>query len=648
MAISYVGGATGVGNNPIVLPAHGSGDFAILLTVNTDAGATPDQTSGFTNWYASGDSRFDIPGRIRAEYRRLTSDSYTVDPNPMAGNLLRIVEIFRGVRITDPPLDTTPWPGTMVISTAERIAFNDSGTQPNSMYFAAGAVTTNGDIADETDPPASINRLNFINGAQQIATYAKGDPYPGLPANGPLFSEDRNYRYVGGSIFALDGAYLVQTLEDVELLSTAEITDPPPPIIAELTATLDDIILESEATIPEVRSAELIATLDDIILESEAEITLPEITAELVATLDDVRLRATARMGIEASLIQTLDDVRLKSTAQASGITASLVSILDDVQLDSRAIILPVGAHLTATLEDVVLRSEATITQPQRWHKPHDCCTPSICSLDPCELICNFVSILPSGPLWDEPKRRVLEEYSASQFCATEPRNVGDCGTIVDHAVYAALKLYDVLRNGLFPALREANPMTAFDTMDDWLDRLNWRSCVEDSCSTPWDGSLLPTQIIGPCGTYTCELEYEPCLIEYLKHATIIALTRLQLGGIKNLCFINNVIEPFGAVLFPTPGGGEECPATLSLAPTRESFPIWTKQECLPQASPGECLAYHEPNKGSRTPLPDKVYPGLMAAECIIRSMLPRSTCIELRRLCEVPELIPNYCSTEM
>lgn len=648
MALSYVGSIAGT-NAPLVVPTHAPGDIIFLVTQVAD-NSLPPLTDGFVTFAAAPSNTED--GHFRIDYRRALGTEYTAEPNAALNVIGRFAVIYRGVA-ADSTIAGAPRPMRYISAGADqtRLTFHDVEA---SQYFAGdwtiavARVTTNGIAANETAAPATqLVRRAFINAEQQFGWYdSNGIETPPFPeTDGPLFSSPHVWVTYAWSLHILDGALLIQTLQDVELLSEAELTTPPDPINAELVQSLENVVLEATATIPEVRDAYLIATLDNVVLDSTADITLPEITAELEATIS-ISMQAYAVSGIDARLVQTLEDVTLKSRARAAGMNAELTAVLDDVRLDSRAIIKPVGAHLVATLEDVVLRSEATITQPVTWYYDKTCCTPSLCTIDPCTLICNFINILPSGPLWDREKALVLSKYGAGTVCIDEPRKIGSCASVVDHAVYTALKFYDVLRNGLYPAIRESNPLTAFDTMDDWLDRLNWKSCLDNSCQMPAVNGLLPTQMSGPCGTCVIELDYEDCLVHSLKHATIVALTRLQFGGIKNLCFINNVIEPLGAVVFPTVGSEENC-ATYTLAPTREEFPIWHKLDCLPQAG-GTCLAYHEPNKGARTPLPDKVFPGLIAAECIVRSMLPQSTCIEFYRTCEVPEIIPSTCFTEM
>lgn len=675
MAISYVGSVAGINNAPLALPAHLPNDIIILFTAGDASNQGIAPTPGFNNTEANS-SPFPRPlGVIPAMLTEtvISDGSMTVvPPNSATGDFSRIAMIYRGANINS-PATTLQFLGDH-ISPSEgdtRINFPDAASaNPQSRwYINFSSVVMDGDPEDLTTPPISLTRRITIADQQRIAAYDSNGNVGSFPAtNGPIFSTgDHEWRSHAFFLFQMDGAYLSQTLANITLNSTAEVVDPPPPIDAELISTLDDVILDSTASIPEVRKASLVAELENVTLDSEAEITLPEITASVDgAVLDDVELISRARNGMNARLVATLDDVKLKATAQADGrvanlvailddvrleskaqITgASLVAILDDVRLESTAMIKGINANLTQPLEDVIVHSQATITQPQNWYKRTDCCPPRLCDLDPCSMICNFVSLLPSGPLWDEPKRRVLEKYSASQFCGDEPRDLGDCGTIVDHAVYTALKLYDVLQNALFPAIREADPMTAYDTMDDWLERLRWQSCAENVCQLPAINGLLPNQMQGPCGICILEIEYEECLVTALKHATIVALTRMQFGGIKNLCFINSVIEPLGAIIYPTPGSDESCPA-MTIAPTRTTFPIWNKLTCLPQGE-GECQAYAEPNKGGRTPFPDKIYPGLIAAECIVRSMLPQSACLELHRLCEVPDPLPITCFPEM
>jgi hypothetical protein len=302
-----------------------------------------------------------------------------------------------------------------------------------------------------------------------------------------------------------------------------------------------------------------------------------------------------------AYLIQTLQDVVLaaESTLMEAR-TANLVQTLENVTLIAEATIPEVRtAELVQKLEFVRLQSQATITQ-----EPVFVCTPV------------------PAPV------------------------INGCVSVVNHAVYTSFRLYDVLLNALYPAIRESNPMTAYDTLDDWLERLRWQDCM-GSCRMPGINGLLPTEIMGECGEYVVDLEYPDCLVTYLKHATVVALTRLQYGRTKNLCYVNDIIAPLGAVIFPTAGRYDECPHQMTIAPYTDTFQTWQKLGCDPVFN-STCSAFYTPTPSDPEGLPARIYPGLMAAECIVRSMFPQYGFHEFERLIAVPNTIPNCVTLEL
>lgn len=232
-------------------------------------------------------------------------------------------------------------------------------------------------------------------------------------------------------------------------------------------------------------------------------------------------------------------------------------------------------------------------------------------------------------------------------ICTPDPAPVIDgCVSVVNHAVYTSFRLYDVLTNALLPAIRESNPATAYDTMPDWLDRLNWVDCM-GACRMPGINGILPNEIIGECGSTMAEFIYTDCLTKTIQHGIILALTRMQYGRTKNLCFVNDVIAPLGAVVYPTPGLEAECPHKMTIAPLTDYLPSWQRAECVPQAAT-TCLAYYTPTPLDPPGLPSRIYPGLMAAECIVRSMFTQHRFIEFERLIAVPGSIPSCSSLEL
>lgn len=187
------------------------------------------------------------------------------------------------------------------------------------------------------------------------------------------------------------------------------------------------------------------------------------------------------------------------------------------------------------------------------------CCVPSLCNLDPCALVCNFVQALPTGPMWDRAKAETVSRYySCTLASACGPTACPpSCATIVDHAVYTALRLYDGLLGALYPAIREASPYTAHDTLDSWLARLGWRDCYDCACRDGAVPGLSPIEIWGSIdntdglceGPICCPQEYSTALQCAVKRGTVIALHRLNLVPRKTVAAINFALAPLGAEL---------------------------------------------------------------------------------------------------
>lgn len=317
---------------------------------------------------------------------------------------------------------------------------------------------------------------------------------------------------------------------------------------------------------------------------------------------------------------------------------------------------------------------------------PRDnCCPPSLCQIDECGLICNLINTLPRGPLWDRAKIEALQAVSAD--CGgslTLP-----CHSIVSHSVYAGKKLYNLLMDALWPALRESSPYSAYDTLDDWLVRLGWQDCFDCACRSPDIAGLSPLEVIytgeitptpGPCdGTMTIgspdavcpptlgdirhcfTITYPDDLACAVKRATAIALHRLSMGVVKNVDSINFVIAELGARIVPgtvteadidcdlgADGTGTDmlpdCAnnfkqkrASFTLEKTSEFLTRCFKDLCYPNVPPSHppLPAYYDATvtiPGDPGPSVLRVYPGMLAAECIVRSLMPPGARISLIR----------------
>lgn len=163
------------------------------------------------------------------------------------------------------------------------------------------------------------------------------------------------------------------------------------------------------------------------------------------------------------------------------------------------------------------------------------CCPPSICDIDPCAFVCEFLNLLPSGPLWDEAKEKAVLAVKTG-FCDEDTCVPTHCHTIVDHAVYSARKLWSFLRMFLQPVVQESSPFTAVDAMDFWLEALGWSDC------TACEGEPTISSILSQC---------PPELASAVRRGLVIALARLQLQPIATVDSINFVIQELGVELTP-------------------------------------------------------------------------------------------------
>ena len=290
---------------------------------------------------------------------------------------------------------------------------------------------------------------------------------------------------------------------------------------------------------------------------------------------------------------------------------------------------------------------------------PDGCCPPSICNLSLSAMICDFIHQLPTGPLWDRAKRQAHEFYHSVNPNRTTPPFF--CNIVVAHAVYTANRLWDALMDALWPAIRESDPFTAFDTIDDWLDRFGWRDCFAGVCRSIELGPLTPLEVMGPCGCAEyCPPEFPAELVAAVKMGTLHALAILDMGLGGNLDSINAAIAPLGCILRPlgleaydrTDGScppDTDCDLTVAnplagvLDPccprsARPAFQLCYTCDTLPVPQRFRCdlfdgnaqqprtvLAYFDTPltcaDGNSRPTA-RIWPGMLAAECIVRSIL--------------------------
>lgn len=278
------------------------------------------------------------------------------------------------------------------------------------------------------------------------------------------------------------------------------------------------------------------------------------------------------------------------------------------------------------------------------------CCPPPLCGNDLCCTFVAFFQILPSGPLWDYWKNAAISYFQRNdnpRDCPllTDPA----CPSIVLHAIYVVLKLKKLVSDALWPALRESDPMTAVTTLDHWLDRLQWEDCYLQHCRSHLLGVITPYEIWSDCGPLYCPPGFSQEFSDALKHNIVRALTRAGMGGIKNLCWINWVIEPLAAkmepvlpyVAPPPSPSGDPC----GPCPPGAHFVINPLQDWMEGAGTGDLC---EPHPKPRVPafwdracdspagLPAQIWAGVLAAHCIVRSLMPMGCRGNISFFCEV------------
>lgn len=287
------------------------------------------------------------------------------------------------------------------------------------------------------------------------------------------------------------------------------------------------------------------------------------------------------------------------------------------------------------------------------------CCPRDLCEIDLCDLQCNFVQLLPNGPLWDRAKAKGLEQFRQYTWCQPYCPDPEPCYTLVNYAVYNARRLHNLIFTALWPAIRESNPETASTTLDEWLDRLGWQDCYNNACRDPRLGNLTPYEIPGECGPIFCPVETPADLECAVKRGIVRSLMRLRMGIIKNLCSINWVIEPLGAVVTHRP---EICvfdDGVTTVAITEEldccrgaHFTICgidgTIETCLPvdcerpKTRPRINTLVERNICDMPAGAQQRIRPNVLAAECIVRSLLPSWSACESNNLYRCDDCEPT------
>lgn len=265
------------------------------------------------------------------------------------------------------------------------------------------------------------------------------------------------------------------------------------------------------------------------------------------------------------------------------------------------------------------------------------CCPPSFCDIAPCQIVSSFIGLLPSGPLWDRPKYEATMIMQRSGDC-TICWDCDHCPTMVDYAVNVGQRLVYLLNNALWPAIRESNPYTAYSSTSEWLERFNWQDCFKGNCRPAILGETTPIEYLDECGPVQVDIRYTPKYQRAYESALIKSLQRMQMGIIKNLASINFVIEPLKARVVPVDDldGCALDEICLQIEKTSDYFDNVAAGPC---EKPEPFVAYIDRDimqLDSR--LPKYIWPGHMAAECIVRSLLSHSNRFCLLRPQQTPE----------
>jgi hypothetical protein len=269
------------------------------------------------------------------------------------------------------------------------------------------------------------------------------------------------------------------------------------------------------------------------------------------------------------------------------------------------------------------------------------CCPDPLC-LDVCSSICSFIDLLPSGPMWDAQK-----DVARRSECDGDAGP--DCPSMAQYAAYVAKVMHDHITTILWPAIREASPHTAVTTLDDWLDRYGWEDCFRTNCRTPYTALFSPYETPVACGTEYFPTQFSDAFECALKHGILQSLVRLSRGIVNNLDGINWVIEPLGAVLRPVSPWPDPVLAYLRGQCTSTEAPCWcdlvqlelcSNSATISGCPPLECGGFAVPiaalqNYTNGSGAVVQLYPAVIAAECIVRSIMPKN-CPNIIFRCEV------------
>ena len=269
--------------------------------------------------------------------------------------------------------------------------------------------------------------------------------------------------------------------------------------------------------------------------------------------------------------------------------------------------------------------------------EPDQCCAILPCP-DPCAVACDMVNLLPCGPMWDRQKEQALEwlrGFNNAPFDLCKPLiecEPPPCPSLAMFAVFMSRFVSSAINDTLWAYQRESNPFTAVTSLEQWKDRLGYQDCFRAACRPNFQDTPSPFEYDG----LYCPPELPPEYWCALDHATVVALARMRVDGIHNLCYLNYVIEPFGAKIEPTcrcvPGldgpciqedccdiAFKVCPTSCTLTPC----PPLTCLDTSAEATPVPACVNWECVKPVGRNVPDIIWPGVIMAQCFLRSFLP-------------------------
>jgi len=274
---------------------------------------------------------------------------------------------------------------------------------------------------------------------------------------------------------------------------------------------------------------------------------------------------------------------------------------------------------------------------PRGTIKGDGCCPPSFADLDACEIASSYIGLLPDGPLWDRPKFEAAMMIRDGQTCSACWKE-DHCPTMVDYAINIGEQLFVALSTALWPSFREADPFKAATSVEDWLDRFGWANCFESDCRPASLGEVTPVEYMTDCGPVRVNITYSPAVKLAYESALVKSLERLSLGIIKNIAAINFVIEPLKVRIVPVPVD-DPCNAeelSIRLEKTSDFFEGINLEPC---GKPTPIRAYVDRDV-YRLPaeLPKYIWPGHLAAECIVRSLLSHVSRLRVIRDQQTPD----------